>query len=150
MSENIVGQITAKYDPKKPGDNYTVYLSGKDGNDYRVYLPKCEYGKEDIVQILAATAKTSSKGSVYYQANNISLVNEEPQTNGHTEPTREPVPQNLSHADKGSDMMETGIWTRAAPAVCKTIEDVEKYCDRALAYRRKKLSGNDEPFNDQF
>ncbi len=40
MSENIVGQITAKYDPKKPGDNYTVYLSGKDGNDYRVYLPK--------------------------------------------------------------------------------------------------------------
>ena len=99
---------------------------------------------------MAATAKTSSKGSVYYQANNISLVNEEPQTNGHTEPTREPVPQNLSHADRGSDMMETGIWTRAAPAVCKTIEDVEKYCDRALAYRRKKLGGNDEPFNDQF
>jgi hypothetical protein len=47
-------------------------------------------------------------------------------------------------------MMETGIWTRAAPAVCKTIQDVEEYCDRALAYRRKKLGGNDEPFKDQF
>jgi hypothetical protein len=46
-------------------------------------------------------------------------------------------------------MMETGIWTRAAPSVCKTIEDVENYCDRALAYRRKKIGGNDE-FNDQF
>ena len=150
MGENIVGMITQKYLPKTQKDNFHIYLSGKDGSNYRVYLPKCEYEKDDIVQILAATQKTSSSGKVYYEANNISLVNEEPQTNGHTEPTREPVPQNLSHADKGSDMMETGIWTRAAPAVCKTIEDVEKYCDRALAYRRKKLSGNDEPFNDQF
>jgi hypothetical protein len=151
MGENLVGQITAKYDPKKPGDNYTVYLSGKDGNDYRVYLPKCEYGKEDIVQILAATAKTSSKGSVYYQANNISLVNEEPQTNGHTEPTRETVPQNINNADKrAEDMLETGIWTRSAPAVVKTMKDVEEYCDRAFAYRRKRLKGDDEPFKDQF
>ena len=150
MGENIVGMITQKYLPKTQKDNFHIYLSGKDGSNYRVYLPKCEYEKDDIVQILAATQKTSSSGKVYYEANNISLVNEEPQTNGHTEPTREPVPQNLSHADKGSDMMETGIWTRAAPAVCKTIEDVEKYCDRALAYRRKKLGGNDEPFNDQF
>ena len=150
MGENLVGMITQKYLPKTQKDNFHIYLSGKDGSNYRVYLPKCDYEKDDIVQILAATQKTSSSGKVYYEANNISLVNEEPQTNGHTEPTREPVPQNLSHADKGSDMMETGIWTRAAPAVCKTIEDVEKYCDRALAYRRKKLSGNDEPFNDQF
>ena len=150
MGENIVGMITQKYLPKTQKDNFHIYLSGKDGSNYRVYLPKCEYEKDDIVQILAATQKTSSSGKVYYEANNISLVNEEPQTNGHTEPTREPVPQNLSHADKGSDMMETGIWTRAAPAVCKTIQDVEEYCDRALAYRRKKLGGNDEPFNDQF
>ena len=70
MGENIVGQQLMRglkrksMGPKvkKPGDNYTVYLSGKDGNDYRVYLPKCEYGKEDIVQIMAATQKTSSKG----------------------------------------------------------------------------------------
>ena len=161
MGENIVGMITQKYLPKTQKDNFHIYLSGKDGSNYRVYLPKCEYEKDDIVQILAATQKTSSSGKVYYEANNISLVTETKKNeggntntntnnNGYTEPTREPVPQNLSHADKGSDMMETGIWTRAAPAVCKTIEDVEKYCDRALAYRRKKLGGNDEPFNDQF
>tara|TARA_R100001015_G_C4575759_1_gene133090 strand:- start:255 stop:713 length:459 start_codon:yes stop_codon:yes gene_type:complete len=152
MSENIIGKITAKYEPKKPGDNYTAYISGSDGTDYRVYLPKCDFKKDDIVHIRAATAKESAKGSVYYTANNINLLEDnapEPVTNGHTEPTRQPIPQNLSHADKGSDMMETGIWTRAAPSVCKTIEDVERYCDRALAYRRRKIGGNDE-FNDQF
>ena len=71
MGENIMGQITAKYDPKKPGDNYTVYIQGSEGTDYRVYLPKCDYGKDDVVEIKSATQKTSGKGSVYYQANNI-------------------------------------------------------------------------------
>ena len=151
MGENIMGQITAKYDPKKPGDNYTVYIQGSEGTDYRVYLPKCDYGKDDVVEIKSATQKTSGKGSVYYQANNIALLGDEPKTNGHTEPTREPVPQNINNADKrAEDMLETGIWTRSAPAVVKTIKDVEEYCDRAFAYRRKRLGGNDEPFNDQF
>ena len=145
MGENIVGQITAKYDPKKPGDNYTIYLSGKDGNDYRVYLPKCEYGKEDIVQIMAATAKTSSKGSVYYQANNISLVNDEPPTNGHTEPTREPISTGLS---KGEEMLITGIWTRGVTSN-KSPDELKNYADKALQYIRSQIGGKDE-YNGQF
>ena len=71
---------------------------------------------------------------MYYTANNINLLEDnapEPVTNGHTEPTRQPIPQNLSHADKGSDMMETGIWTRAAQSVRKTIGECDRECDRA-------------------
>ena len=107
MSENIVGMITQKYLPKTQKDNFHIYLSGKDGSNYRVYLPKCDYEKDDIVQILAATQKTSSSGNVYYEANNISLVTETKKNeggntntntnnNGRNEPIVEPMPQNLT------------------------------------------------------
>lgn len=150
MSENIMGQITAKYDPKKPGDNYTVYIQGSEGTDYRVYLPKCDYGKDDVVEIKSATQKTSGKGSVYYQANNIALLGDEPKTNGHTEPTRQPITNSTSGTlSKGEEMLVTGIWTRSVTSN-KTPEQVAAHADAALAYIKRLIGGNDEPFNDQF
>ena len=150
MSENIMGQITAKYDPKKPGDNYTVYIQGSEGTDYRVYLPKCDYGKDDVVEIKSATQKTSGKGSVYYQANNIALLGDEPKTNGHTEPTRQPITNSTSSTlSKGEEMLVTGIWTRSVTSN-KTPEQVAAHADAALAYIKRLIGGNDEPFNDQF
>ncbi len=150
MSENIMGQITAKYDPKKPGDNYTVYIQGSEGTDYRVYLPKCDYGKDDVVEIKSATQKTSGKGSVYYQANNIALLGDEPKTNGHTEPIRQPITNSTSGTlSKGEEMLVTGIWTRSVTSN-KTPEQVAAHADAALAYIKRLIGGNDEPFNDQF
>ena len=150
MGENIMGQITAKYDPKKPGDNYTVYIQGSEGTDYRVYLPKCDYGKDDVVEIKSATQKTSGKGSVYYQANNIALLGDEPKTNGHTEPTRQPITKSTSGTlSKGEEMLVTGIWTRSVTSN-KTPEQVAAHADAALAYIKRLIGGNDEPFNDQF
>ena len=150
MGENIMGQITAKYDPKKPGDNYTVYIQGSEGTDYRVYLPKCDYGKDDVVEIKSATQKTSGKGSVYYQANNIALLGDEPKTNGHTEPTRQPITNSTSSTlSKGEEMLVTGIWTRSVTSN-KTPEQVAAHADAALAYIKRLIGGNDEPFNDQF
>ena len=150
MSENIMGQITAKYDPKKPGDNYTVYIQGSEGTDYRVYLPKCDYGKDDVVEIKSATQKTSGKGSVYYQANNIALLGDEPKTNGHTEPTRQPITNSTNGTlSKGEEMLVTGIWTRSVTSN-KTPEQVAAHADAALAYIKRLIGGNDEPFNDQF
>ena len=150
MSENIMCQITAKYDPKKPGDNYTVYIQGSEGTDYRVYLPKCDYGKDDVVEIKSATQKTSGKGSVYYQANNIALLGDEPKTNGHTEPTRQPITNSTSGTlSKGEEMLVTGIWTRSVTSN-KTPEQVAAHADAALAYIKRLIGGNDEPFNDQF
>ena len=150
MGENIMGQITAKYDPKKPGDNYTVYIQGSEGTDYRVYLPKCDYGKDDVVEIKSATQKTSSKGSVYYQANNIALLGDEPKTNGHTEPTRQPITNSTSSTlSKDVSMLVTGIWTRSVTSN-KTPEQVAAHADAALAYIKRLIGGNDEPFNDQF
>ena len=145
-----MGQITAKYDPKKPGDNYTVYIQGSEGTDYRVYLPKCDYGKDDVVEIKSATQKTSSKGSVYYQANNIALLGDEPKTNGHTEPTRQPITNSTSSTlSKDVSMLVTGIWTRSVTSN-KTPEQVAAHADAALAYIKRLIGGNDEPFNDQF
>ena len=150
MVENIMGQITAKYDPKKPGDNYTVYIQGSEGTDYRVYLPKCDYGKDDVLEIKSATQKTSGKGSVYYQANNIALLGDEPKTNGHTEPTRQPITNSTSGTlSKGEEMLVTGIWTRSVTSN-KTPEQVAAHADAALAYIKRLVGGNDEPFNDQF
>tara|TARA_R100000234_G_scaffold112749_1_gene86687 strand:- start:147 stop:599 length:453 start_codon:yes stop_codon:yes gene_type:complete len=150
MGENIMGQITAKYDPKKPGDNYTVYIQGSEGTDYRVYLPKCDYGKDDVVEIKSATQKTSGKGSVYYQANNIALLGDEPKTNGHTEPTRQPITNSTSSTlSKDVSMLVTGIWTRSVTSN-KTPEQVAAHADAALAYIKRLIGGNDEPFNDQF
>lgn len=150
MSENIMGQITAKYDPKKPGDNYTVYIQGSEGTDYRVYLPKCDYGKDDVVEIKSATQKTSGKGSVYYQANNIALLGDEPKTNGHTEPTRQTITNSTSGTlSKDVSMLVTGIWTRSVTSN-KTPEQVAAHADAALAYIKRLIGGNDEPFNDQF
>ena len=144
-----MGQITAKYDPKKPGDNYTVYIQGSEGTDYRVYLPKCDYGKDDVVEIKSATQKTSGKGSVYYQANNIALLGDEPKTNGHTEPTRQPINSTSSTLSKDVSMLVTGIWTRSVTSN-KTPEQVAAHADAALAYIKRLIGGNDEPFNDQF
>jgi len=145
-----MGQITAKYDPKKPGDNYTVYIQGSEGTDYRVYLPKCDYGKDDVVEIKSASQKTSGKGSVYYQANNIALLGDEPKTNGHTEPTRQPITNKTSSTlSKGEEMLVTGIWTRSVTSN-KTPEQVAAHADAALAYIKRLIGGNDEPFNDQF
>tara|TARA_R100001230_G_C5564559_1_gene88156 strand:- start:144 stop:581 length:438 start_codon:yes stop_codon:yes gene_type:complete len=145
-----MGQITAKYDPKKPGDNYTVYIQGSEGTDYRVYLPKCDYGKDDVVEIKSATQKTSGKGSVYYQANNIALLGDEPKTNGHTEPIRQPITNSTSGTlSKGEEMLVTGIWTRSVTSN-KTPEQVAAHADAALAYIKRLIGGNDEPFNDQF
>jgi len=150
MGENIMGQITAKYDPKKPGDNYTVYIQGSEGTDYRVYLPKCDYGKDDVVEIKSATQKTSGKGSVYYQANNIALLGDEPKTNGHTEPTRQTITNSTSGTlSKDVSMLVTGIWTRSVTSN-KTPEQVAAHADAALAYIKRLIGGNDEPFNDQF
>jgi|TARA_R100000781_G_scaffold19565_1_gene15016 hypothetical protein len=154
MSVNIIGKITGKYEPKKPGDNYTVYVSGSDGEDYRVYLPQCDYGKDDFVQIQGATGKTSGNGKTYYQANNITTVaqNEQspeptPQSNGQTtEPKTIPVSSGLS---KGEEMLITGIWTRGVTSN-KSADDLEAYADRALQYIRKQIGGDDDPFNDQF
>jgi len=145
-----MGQITAKYDPKKPGDNYTVYIQGSEGTDYRVYLPKCDYGKDDVVEIKSATQKTSGKGSVYYQANNIALLGDEPKTNGHTEPTRQTITNSTSGTlSKDVSMLVTGIWTRSVTSN-KTPEQVAAHADAALAYIKRLIGGNDEPFNDQF
>ena len=154
MSVNIMGKITGKYDPKKPGDNYTVYISGATGEDFRVYLPQCDNNKDDFVQILSATAKTSGNGKTYYQANNISTVaqNDEapqpmPQTNGQTsQPKTIPVSSGLS---KGEEMLITGIWTRGVTSN-KSADDLEAYADRALQYIRNQIGGSDDPFNDQF
>ena len=147
MGEYIMGQITQIYSPKTEEDNYTVYIQSSDGTDYRVYLPKCEYGKNDVVEIKSATQKTSGKGNVYYNANNISLVGK-PKTNGHTEPTRQPINSTSSTLSKDVSMLVAGIWTRSVTSN-KTPEQVAAHADAALAYM-KKLGGNDEPFNDQF
>ena len=162
MSVNIIGKITMKYDPDKPGDNYTVYVSGSKGEDYLVYLPQCNYGTEEFVQILGATHHTSKKtGKPYYTANNVSLVtktnkneggntntniNTNTNTNGDTELIREPISSGLS---KGEEMLITGIWTRGVTSN-KSANDLEAYADRALQYIRKQIGGDDDPFNDQF
>ena len=73
----------------------------------------------------------------------------EPKTNGHTEPTRQPITNSTSSTlSKGEEMLVTGIWTRSVTSN-KTPEQVAAHADAALAYM-KKLGGNDEPFNDQF
>ena len=154
MSVNIIGKITGKYDPKKPGDNYTVYVSGSNGEDYRVYLPQCDYGKDDFVQIQGATGKTSGNGKTYYQANNITTVaqNDEPpqpmpQSNGQTsQPKTIPVSSGLS---KGEEMLLTGVFTRGVTSN-KTIQELEEYAEGALSFMRQKIGGSDDPFNDQF
>jgi len=154
MSVNIIGKITGKYEPKKPGDNYTVYVSGSDGEDYRVYLPQCDYGKDDFVQIQGATGKTSGNGKTYYQANNITTVaqNEQspeptPQSNGQTtEPKTIPVSSGLS---KGEEMLLTGVFTRGVTSN-KTIQELQEYAEGALSFMRQKIGGDDDPFNDQF
>ena len=156
MGENIVGMITQKYLPKTQKDNFHIYLSGKDGSNYRVYLPKCDYEKDDIVQILAATQKTSSSGNVYYEANNISLVTETKKNeggntntntnnNGLNEPIVEPAPQNLT---KGEEMLITGIWTRGVTSN-KSPDELKNYADIALQYIRSQIGGKDE-YNGQF
>ena len=154
MSVNIMGKITGKYDPKKPGDNYTVYISGATGEDFRVYLPQSDNKKDDFVQILGATAKTSGNGKTYYQANNISTVaqNDEapqpmPQTNGQTsQPKTIPVSSGLS---KGEEMLLTGVFTRGVTSN-KTIQELQEYAEGALSFMRQKIGGSDDPFNDQF
>ena len=154
MSLNIIGKITGKYEPKKPGDNYTVYISGATGEDFRVYLPQCDNNKDDFVQILGATAKTSGNGKTYYQANNISTVaqNDEPpqpmpQSNGQTsQPKTIPVSSGLS---KGEEMLLTGVFTRGVTSN-KTIQELQEYAEGALSFMRQKIGGSDDPFNDQF
>ena len=162
MSVNIIGKITMKYDPNKPGDNYTVYVSGSKGEDYLVYLPQCNYGTEEFVQILGATHHTSKKtGKPYYTANNVSLVTEtnkneggntntnintNTNTNSDTELIRAPIRSGLS---KGEEMLLTGVFTRGVTSN-KTIQELQEYAEGALSFMRQKIGGSDDPFNDQF
>lgn len=156
MSVNIIGKITGKYDPKTPDDNYTVYISGSDGGDYRVYLPQCEHNKDDFVQILAATAKTSGKGQTYYIANNIaSVMNEEsepPQSNGQTSQPKTGDPERIAITNglsREEGMLVIGCWTRGITS--KSKEEVLNYIEYALQdYRNRNKGGDDEPFNNQF
>ena len=149
MGEYIMGQITQIYSPKTEDDNYTVYIQGSEGTSYRVYVPECNYRKDDIVEIESADKQTSKKtGKIYYETNSISLFSGKPKTNGHTEPTRQPINSTSSTLSKDVSMLVTGIWTRSVTSN-KTPEQVAAHADAALAYM-KKLGGNDEPFNDQF
>ena len=165
MSVNIMGKITMKYDPKKPGENYSLYSSGSDGNEYYVFLPQCNYGTDDFVQILGATHKIAkTTGNPYYVANNITTVaqNEQspeptpiettPITNGQTSQPKTGDPERIAITNglsREEGMLVIGCWTRGITS--KSKEEVLNYIEYALQdYRNRNKGGDDEPFNNQF
>ena len=84
--------------------------------------------------------KTSANGNVYYGISNVRKLGELEETGPTTAKIPTPTRTNATISSNEVMMASIGIWTRSAPSICKTVDDVKTYNSAMIDYFKNNLS----------